>query len=212
MRDLAIKSFVTFFVIIDPVGILPLFIVLTARQDPQTRRKTTVRAFVLAGGVLIFFAFFGDFLLYFLGITMPAFEMAGGLLLLLLSTDMILVRHSGLRSVTEAETHEAIDRADVAVFPLAVPLIAGPGAITSVILLMGQARGDIGLQFIVIGVMLAVLGIGFVAFLFASRFMAWLGVTGINVMGRILGILLSALAVQYIIDGARNVIRSLGFS
>src|SRR5579875_1362408 len=193
MRDLAIKSFVTFFVIIDPVGILPLFI-------------------VLAGGVLIFFAFFGDFLLYFLGITMPAFEMAGGLLLLLLSTDMILVRHSGLRSVTEAETHEAIDRADVAVFPLAVPLIAGPGAITSVILLMGQARGDIGLQFIVIGVMLAVLGIGFVAFLFASRFMAWLGVTGINVMGRILGILLSALAVQYIIDGARNVIRSLGFS
>jgi hypothetical protein len=128
------------------------------------------------------------------------------LLLLLLSVDMVFARQSGIRSTTAAETEEAEDSTDVAVFPLPIPLIAGPGAITSVILLMGQVQGDFILQTIVIALMLFVLGLCLVAFLFAIPLMDRLGVTGINVVGRVFGIVLAALAVQYVLDGVMEVL------
>ena len=132
--------------------------------------------------------------------------MAGGLLLLLLSIDMVFARQSGIRSTTDAETEEAEDSTDVAVFPLAIPLIAGPGAMTSIILLMGQTKGDFILQTIVIALMLFVLGLCLLALLFAVRVMERLGVTGINVIGRVFGVVLAALAVQYILDGLTEVL------
>jgi multiple antibiotic resistance protein len=151
-------------------------------------------------------AVIGQIVLRFLGIGLPAFRMAGGLLLLLLSIDMVFARQSGIRSTTDAETEEAEDSTDVAVFPLAIPLIAGPGAMTSIILLMGQTKGDFILQTIVIALMLFVLGLCLLALLFAVRVMERLGVTGINVIGRVFGVVLAALAVQYILDGLTEVL------
>jgi MarC family integral membrane protein len=136
-------------------------------------------------------------------------RIAGGLLLLLLSIDMVFARQSGIRSTTETETEEAAESADVAIFPLAVPLIAGPGAITSIILLMERAESDLILQAIVIALMLSVLGLCLAALLFAAPLMDRLGVTGINVIGRVFGIVLAALAVQYIIDGTTEAMTNL---
>jgi multiple antibiotic resistance protein len=120
-----------------------------------------------------------------------------------------LLAKAGIRSTTDAETEEAEDSTDVAVFPLAIPLIAGPGAMTSIILLMGQTKGDFILQTIVIALMLFVLGLCLLALLFAVRVMERLGVTGINVIGRVFGVLLAALAVQYILDGLTEVLEIL---
>jgi multiple antibiotic resistance protein len=121
---------------------------------------------------------------------------------------MVFARQSGIRSTTAAETEEAEDSTDIAIFPLAVPLIGGPGAITSVILLMGRAEGDLILQTVVIALMLFVLGLCLVAFLSSIPLLDRLGVTGINVVGRAFGIILAALAVQYVLDGIMEVLAS----
>jgi multiple antibiotic resistance protein len=201
MLEFVITAFVTFFVVIDPVGILPIFMALTGKTTAAIRRQIAVRAVLLAGIILIVFAFAGDSVFRFLGISLPAFRIAGGLLLLLLSIDMILVRPSGLRSATKAEEDEAEESTDVAVFPLAIPLIAGPGAMTSVILIMGKAGNDLLVQLVAISVLISVLLLCLLVFFFASRFMSLLGLTGVNVIGRVFGIVLAGLAIQYILDG-----------
>jgi multiple antibiotic resistance protein len=155
----------------------------------------------VASVILLVFAVGGEFLLRSLGVTLSAFRVAGGILLLLLSIDMVFARHSGIRSTTDVETEEAEHRAEAAVFPLAVPLIAGPGAITSVILLMGRAGGSILLQFLAIALLLTVLGLCLISFLFSSRLMNILGVTGVNVIGRVFGIIAAGLGIQYVLDG-----------
>src|SRR5215467_6558676 len=141
MLEFAATVFVTFLVIIDPVGTLPLFVALTHRQSRDQRRRTAIRSIVVAAVTLAVFAVAGQLLLRLLGITLPAFRIAGGILLLLLSIDMVFARKSGIRWTTAAETEEAEESIDVAVFPLAIPLIAGPGALTSVILLMLSEKG-----------------------------------------------------------------------
>jgi MarC family membrane protein len=209
MLEFAATVFVTFLVIIDPVGTLPLFVALTHRQSRDLRRRTAVRSIAVAAITLAVFAVAGQLLLRLLGITLPAFRIAGGILLLLLSIDMVFARKSGIRWTTAAETEEAEESVDVAVFPLAIPLIAGPGALTSVILLMGRAHGDLMLQAIVIGLMLLILGLCLLAFLFALPLMDRLGVTGINVVDRVFGVVLAALAVQNVLDGAIEVLANL---
>jgi multiple antibiotic resistance protein len=205
MLEFAATVFVTFLVIIDPIGMLPLFVALTYRQ-PKERRRIATRSIAVAAITLVVVALVGHIVLRVLGISLPAFRIAGGLLLLLLSIDMVFARHSGIRSTTDAEAEEAEDSTDVAIFPLAVPLLAGPGAMTSIILLMGRAGGDFPLQAVVIAMALFVLGLCLIAFLFAVPLMDRLGVTGINVVGRIFGVVLAALAVQYIIDGVADVV------
>jgi multiple antibiotic resistance protein len=153
--------------------------------------------------VLYVFAFIGEQLLTALGVTLAAFRIAGGVLLFLVAIDMVLARQSGLRSTTSSEDEEARKRHDVAVFPLAVPLIAGPGAIASVMLLMEEAEGSWLARGIVLGLLAAILLVGYVCLLVAGRIVGLLGVTGTNVVGRVLGIVLAALAVQFIIDGVR---------
>ena len=209
MLEFAATVFVTFLVIIDPVGTLPLFVALTHRQPMDQRRLTAIRSIAVAAVTLAVFAVAGQLLLHLLGITLPAFRIAGGILLLLLSIDMVFARKSGIRWTTAAETEEAEESIDVAVFPLAILLIAGPGALTSVILLMGRAHGDLALQAIVIALMLLVLGLCLVAFLFAVPLMDRLGVTGINVVDRVFGVVLAALAVQNVLDGAIEVLTGL---
>jgi multiple antibiotic resistance protein len=208
MIEFAGTVFVTFLVIIDPVGMLPLFVALTHRQPKERRRHTAIRSIAVAAITLVAMALVGHMVLRFLGIGLPAFRIAGGLLLLLLSIDMVFARQSGIRSTTAAEIEEAEGSTDVAIFPLAIPLIAGPGAMTSIILLMGRPDGDFILQTIVIALMLLVLGLCLVAFLFAVPLMERLGVTGINAVSRVFGIVLTALAVQYIIDGVTDVLAS----
>jgi multiple antibiotic resistance protein len=201
MLEYAATAFVTFFVTIDPVGTLPIFMILTRGQDSNRRQQTAIKSILVALSILVIFAVAGEFFLGLLGITLPAFRIAAGILLLLLSIDMVFARQSGIRTTTDAETQEAGHRADVAVFPLAVPVIAGPGAITSVILIMGRAEGSIMLQLLAIALLLAVLGLCLIALLFASWLTDVLGVTGVNVIGRVFGIILAGLAIQYVLDG-----------
>ena len=136
---------------------MPFFIGHTAHLDPAARRATALKSVVIAGIVLLVFTIIGQPLLHYLGVSVAAFRIAGGVLLLLLAIDMVLVKESGIRATTQKEEEEANQRPDIAVFPLAVPLIAGPGAIASVILLQSQNTDSLARQAVVAGVMLAVL-------------------------------------------------------
>jgi multiple antibiotic resistance protein len=210
MIDLALTAFVNFIVIIDPIGVVPFFMSHTAHLDPAGRRATALKSITIAAGILLVFTVIGQPLLHYLGVSVAAFRIAGGVLLLLLAVDMVLVKESGIRATTPKEEEEATHRPDVAVFPLAVPLIAGPGAITSVILLQSQNAASLAGRSVVAGVMLAVLLITGLMFLVASPIMRILGVTGINVMTRVLGIILAALAVSNMLEGLRASFPVLG--
>lgn len=201
MTETLIASFVTFFVVVDPIGVTPLFVALTTSTTAIDRRRIAFRGTMTGGAILFAFALGGEPFLRALGIGLPAFRIAGGILLMLLAIDMVMVRHSGLRITTESEENESSQRADVSIFPLAIPLIAGPGALTSVVLLMGAARGDLGLQCATLAVLLAVLVIMLVCLLTAAKLMRVLGQTGVNVMTRVFGVITAALAVQFVIDG-----------
>ena len=205
----ALTVLVTFLVIIDPVGLVPIFMSLTYHQPPERRGRTALSSVLAAAAILTLFSIAGNHLLPLLGITLPALQISGGILLLLLSIEMVFARQSGLRSTTEAEKSEAQHKNDVTIFPLAVPLIAGPGAITSSVMLMERASGNLEMQGIVIALMLGVLALTYIAFLAASRLMGLLGVTGINVIGRTLGIILAALAVQFVIEGLEGAFPSV---
>jgi multiple antibiotic resistance protein len=199
--DFLLSTFIAFFVTIDPIGLGPMFAGLTAGMDARLRRRTAIKG-VTIGTILLFgFAFVGDLLLKSLGISTAAFRIAGGVLLLLVAIEMVFARESGLRTATEDEKQEARHRADISVFPLAIPLIAGPGAMTSTVLLMGRAQGEPMMQVAVLGVLALVLLSTLVCLLFAGEVSKLLGVTGINVINRVLGILLTALACQFVIDG-----------
>ncbi len=192
-----VSAFVTMFVIIDPIGLTPMFIALTQGSDAAHRRAVARRACLIAAGLLIVFALVGEAVLTAVGITMPAFQIAGGLLLFLTALDMLFERRTQRRS-----THAAPDEArpDPSVFPLAMPLIAGPGAMASVILLAGQTNSIAG-TLSILAVTLAVVLIAFLLFLVATPVERLLGTTGNMVVTRLLGMLLAALSVQFILDG-----------
>ena len=206
MLELAVTSFVTLFVILDPLGNVPIFLAITPRADHAERQSIALRGTLVAGAVLVVFGLAGEFLLRGLGITLPAFRIAGGILLLLLAIEMVFARHSGLRTTTTGEEQEAVRRDDVAVFPLAVPLLAGPGAMASMLLLMGDAAGRVVDKAVVLGVLGLVMTATWIILVLGTRILGLIGVTGINVLTRVFGIVLSALAVQYVIDGIRSVV------
>ncbi|WP_299965671.1 MarC family protein [uncultured Roseobacter sp.] len=197
MMDTAffITAFVTMFVVIDPIGLAPLFVALTQGMTDAARRRIAIRATGIGVAILLAFAGFGEALLAFIGISMPAFRVAGGILLFLTALDMLFERRTRRREDQSEEEHN-----DPSVFPLAIPLIAGPGAIASVILLMGQ-RPDWEGTAHVLGatgiVMLIVLGF----FLASGVIERALGKTGVTVVTRLLGMLLAALSVQFVLDG-----------
>jgi multiple antibiotic resistance protein len=195
-------AFATLFVVIDPVGQAPIFISLTPGLRPAERRAVARRGVLVAAAVLVAFAWGGEPLLRVLGISLPAFRIAGGILLLLLAVDMLMARQTGLRATTPGEDSESAHRPDISVFPLAIPLIAGPGALTSVIMLMGRAGGNVPIEAGIVGVLLLVLALTLACLYLADLLLRLLGVIGVNVVTRISGILLAALAVQFIADGA----------
>lgn len=201
MQDTLISAFVTFLVVVDPLGLTPLFAAMTHGYSEPERRRMVWHATTIATIILFGFALAGDFVLASLGISLAAFRIAGGVLLFLVAIDMLFARQIGLRSLTANEDAETVQRHDISVFPLAIPLIAGPGAIASVLLLMGRAHGDVWIQAAVLGVLLGVLLLTLILLMLAGRIINLLGVTGINVVTRVLGILLAALAVQFVLDG-----------
>ncbi len=204
MLERLLAIFVTLFVVIDPVANAPIFMTLTAGDPAEERRRTAWRGVSIAAGILLVFALGGAWLLARLGIELFAFRIAGGCLLFLLSIDMVMVRQTGLRATTPLEDAEARARADVSVFPLAIPLIAGPGALTTIVLLMGEARGSLARQAEVLGVLAVVLALTLASLLGASRLTRVLGITGVNVVTRLSGLLTAALAVQFILDGLQT--------
>ena len=195
-----ISAFVALFVIIDPIGLAPLFVALTQGMEPRKRRGVAIRATAVAFGLLLLFGLAGEAVLNFLGISMPAFRIAGGILLFLTALDMLFERRTQRRQGQADQPHAD----DPSVFPLAIPLIAGPGAIATMILLTGQDGADATHILMIHGVMVAVLACVFALFLLAAPLERLLGPTGINVVTRLLGMLLAALSVQFVIDGLRD--------
>lgn len=194
-----ITSFVTLFVIVDPIGLTPVFLALTQGMSPAMRRSVGLRSCFTAAILLALFAAFGEAVLGFVGISMAAFRVAGGALLFLTALDMLFERRTKRRQDQGSDD----DSDDPSVFPMAMPLIAGPGSIATMILLAGQRPGLEGFA-MVITVMLAVLAVLVVMFLASGVFEKLLGKTGINVITRLLGMLLAALSVQFILDGLKD--------
>jgi MarC family membrane protein len=200
MLDQILHGIVALFVIIDPVGSAAIFAALLRGAPEPFRRRMAWRGTLIAGALMLAFAFVGAPLLDALGITLPAFRVAGGVLLFLLAVDMVFARPSGIRYPTAREEEEAEHRADISVFPLAFPLLAGPGALTSIVLLMERAPSPLDAAGVILA-LVVVMAVTLALLLSASQVVRLLGVTGTNVVGRVLGIILAALAAQYVLDG-----------
>jgi multiple antibiotic resistance protein len=177
MLDFLIQTFLTLFVVMDPIALVPAFLGMAGMRSRAEQLRLARKAVIVAGSVMLFFALFGQAFLRYLGINLAAFRASGGVLLFLMALDMIFARASGARETSEEE-QEAKAREDISVFPLGIPLIAGPGTLSSIIALRS-----------------------------GTRVINLIGKTGVNVISRVLGVLLAALAVQYIADGARSLLQ-----
>ncbi len=195
-----VQAFVTFFTIIDPVGLAPVVIGLTAAMSDKQRQHIITRAVLISAGIIAFFALVGRFLLNSLGINLYAFNIAGGALLFMVAVDMLFGRQSGARE-TPAEEEEAMTREDISVFPLAIPMIAGPGTIATTILYVGQATPNIYELLAVAAAIASSLVAAWIVMSSSLLIVKRVGRTGILVLSRILGVLLAALAVQFILNG-----------
>jgi multiple antibiotic resistance protein len=205
--DFVVSALVTLLVVVDPIGLVPTFVGITLGLPPQARRNVALRATLIATLVLFGAALIGEWLLRELAISLPAFRIAGGLLLFSIASEMVFgVRTQRQSSSAEQAIEEHVR--NVAAFPLAIPLMAGPGAITATVLLAGHANGDPTRLALLVGVIVVTFAICLVAFLAAAWIARWLGATGNVVLSRLLGVILAALAVQFVIDGVRAVIVS----
>lgn len=213
LNDL-IPAFVTLFIIIDPIGLVPIFLALTADASDEHRRRMAFHGCAIGFAILLLFALAGDKLLGTMGISMPAFRLAGGVLLFLIALEMVFEKRTKRRNERAEELHTDDDpdatskslevNEDIAAFPLAIPFVAGPGAIATVILLMGQHEGDIAWQAGFVGAMALVVLATLAMFLASAKLAHRIPPAMIAVTTRILGILLAALSIQFVIDGIRS--------
>jgi multiple antibiotic resistance protein len=200
--EFLIAALVTLLVVVDPIGLVPAFVAITNDLPAKARRAVALRACLIAGAILGGSALAGDWLLRTMSITLPAFRIAGGLLLFSIASEMVF----GLRIARQSKAAEEVLEEhvrNIAAFPLAIPLMAGPGAITATVLLAGRSGGDPVRLLVLLGVIAAVLAVCLVVFTLAGRIAKLFGTTANVVMSRLLGVLLAALAVQYVIDGVR---------
>jgi multiple antibiotic resistance protein len=204
MLETAILALTTFFATIGSLDVAAMFAVLTVTYTAKQKLTVAIRGTLIATTILVTFALIGELLLTSLGISLAALRIAGGILLLLIGIDMVFARSSGGTSTTSEEEEEAFSKSDISVFPLATPLIAGPGAMGAVILLIANQQGDVTGQAIIIASLLTILLVTFICLLLAVKLQNLLGVTGLHVIARVMGVLLSALAVQFIIDGIKQ--------
>jgi multiple antibiotic resistance protein len=193
-------AFATAITIIDPIGMIPLTVTSTSNSIPHKRPRIVDQAVLVAAIVMLVMAVVGPALLDYLGITLPAFGIAGGILLFLIAIDMLFARPIGARATSDEE-QAAQTEENPAVFPLAIPMIAGPGTLATVILLVNLARGSLERYAMVFVAYVLALAITWLCMRGATRYMHRIGTTGIHVITRVLGILLAALAVQFVING-----------
>jgi multiple antibiotic resistance protein len=199
------KAFLTLFVVIDPIGLVPLFITLTRDRSAEEQAQIARRAVLFSAVILLSFSFSGAFLLRYLGISMEAFQVTAGVLLFKIGIDMVFAHRE---RETEEEEQEAQNRADISTFPLAIPLIAGPGTLASLLILQNEGESYVFGTAIVLSVTAIVLVIAYGLLVLAKYLAQQLGQTGVNVITRVLGVLLAALAVQYIADGSISLLKS----
>jgi multiple antibiotic resistance protein len=204
MLEPLVKFFVVFFVVVEPISLIPVFAGLTDGASARYKRRMALKAVVIAGAILIAFALIGGALLGTMGISLDAFRIFGGLMLFLIALDMVFVRQSGARTTTSGEEAEVRRREDISVFPLAFPLIAGPGALATILLVSADVSPASLLFYGLLLVVVLVLIIALLAMLLTPRLMKVLGLTGANVVSRLSGVILGALAVQFMIDGVRG--------
>jgi multiple antibiotic resistance protein len=203
MLNTFLVALATFFATVGVADIAFIFAALTKDQSAGERFAIATRGVLIATAILLFFSILGDGILNVFGITLPALRTAGGILLLLIAIDMVFARHSGATGTTTEEEVESRQRSDITVFPLAMPLLAGPGAISAAILLTTGAASD--LEFwIVIGALLLIMLAAWITLLLAIPIQRLLGITGLAVVSRVVGILLAALAVQFLFDGVKQ--------
>lgn len=202
MLELFVSAFITFFVVIDPPGCAPIYASLTSGAAPAERRSMAIRAIIISLAILLVFAVFGENLLSALGISLDSFRIAGGIMLFLIALEMVFEKRQTRREDRAEKIIDNPEVEDVSVFPMALPMIAGPGSIATVMLLMARSSG-IEETMIVLGAMVAVLLLTLVALLAAGPLMRVLGAKIEAVITRLLGVLLAALATQFIIDGLR---------
>ena len=199
------KTFLTMLVVMDPVGLAPIFVGLVGHRSEADRRAMALKGTLVAGMIVLVFGLFGRSLLTHLEVSLDSFRVAGGLLLFVMAVDMVFARSSGNRETAEEE-QEALLRRDISVFPLAISLIAGPGALASIMILASDAHGSpamMGGVFLVTG---AVLLLCYVALRLSGQISRVIGLTGVHVVTRVLGLLLGALAVQYVVGGAHGLL------
>jgi multiple antibiotic resistance protein len=206
MFNQLLRFFVVFLVVVEPISLLPLFVGLTEGVPEPQRRQMALRAVIISAVILTVFALVGGPFLAIMSISLDSFRIFGGLLLFLIALEMVFARTPGTRTSSK-EQQESRQREDISVFPLAFPFIAGPGALATILLAFGGATSNLALflglllsVFVVLGITLAVLYV-------AAPAMRMLGVTGTNVITRLFGVLLGALAVQFVIDGLRGSFR-----
>ncbi|MFZ1907166.1 MAG: MarC family protein [Steroidobacteraceae bacterium] len=205
MFEQPLKFFVVFFVVVEPISLIPLFTGLTSGASRDYKRRMALKAVCVAALILVLFALGGAAFLQLMGISLEAFRIFGGLLLFLLALEMVFARESGTRTSSD-EAVESRRRADISVFPLAFPFIAGPGALATILLWFGRVHvtTETFLFLSLLGAVALVLVISLVLMWLAEPLMRVLGVTGANVAGRLLGVILGALAVQFVLDGLRQ--------
>ncbi|MET0293241.1 MAG: MarC family protein [Steroidobacteraceae bacterium] len=197
-----LKFFVTLLVVVEPVSVIPIFIALTEGDSEQERRRMARKGVIIATIILVIFSLVGGPFLRLMNISIDAFRIFGGLLLFLIALEMVFARQSGSRT-SHPEEEEGRKRADISVFPLAFPFIAGPGALATILLAFGPAAGDPVLYAGLLTVVLVVMVLCLLTLYVASPLMRVMGVTGANVVNRLFGVVLGALAVQFILDGVR---------
>jgi len=209
MIEQLLTFFVVFLVVVEPVSVIPIFMALTEGLSEAERRRTARKGILIAAVILFVFSLAGGPFLRVMSISIDAFRIFGGLLLFLIALEMVFARTSGTRT-SDTEEAEGRRRADISVFPLAFPFIAGPGALATILLAFGPAQGRWLLTAGLLACVAVVLVIALVTLYLASPIMRVMGVTGANVLNRLFGVVLGALAVQYVLDGIRGSFPQLG--
>lgn len=204
-----LKYFSALFVTLDGIGLAPVFIALTGSAPRRWRDIMMNKSIIVAFIILIFFGFAGTLVLDLLGISLNALRIAGGILLLLLAIDLVLAK-SGMNQETTEERRESLKRLDISVFPLAIPLLSGPATITMIALFMKKAQGDFVQTTLVVLALILNLLICWIILKFSSKVSSLLGKTGINVINRIFGILLTAMSCQFFIDAVLDIVKGMG--
>jgi len=200
MIEAFVSAFITFFVVIDPPGCAPIFAGLTRDSTPVQRRAMAIRSTLVAGGILVFFGMLGYKLLHALGISLAAFRISGGIMMFMIALDMVFERRTQRRETRAEEVNADPEHNDISVFPMGIPMIAGPGSIASAMLLMARSEGWEG-SLLVLGAIAAVLVLTLISLLSAAFLMRLLGKRLEAMLTRLLGVILAALAAQFVIDG-----------